>query len=98
MSDLLGEVRYALHAPCIPEPMTWSVVHWHLNRDSEELTGGGFDVHLTFRDMFYDSAQFYYKRELDKMRVEVSQSPKQTIQEVFENILNRDNNPKNGDA
>jgi len=96
LSNLLGEVRYALHAPCVPEPMTWSVVHWHLNRDSEELMGGGLDVHLTFRDMFDDAAQFYYKRELKKIRAEVSQSPKRSIQEVFENILNRDNADKGG--
>jgi hypothetical protein len=91
LSNLLGEVRHALQAPCIPDPVTWNVVHWHLNRDSEELTGGGLDVHLTFRDMFADSAQFYYKRELKRMRAEVSQSPQRTIQEVFENILNREN-------
>ena len=96
LSSLLGEVRHALRAPCIPDPMTWSVVHWHLNRDSEELTGGGLDVHLTFRDLFDDSAQFYYKRPLNKMRAEASQSPKQTIQEVFENILNRDNTDRVG--
>jgi hypothetical protein len=97
LSNLLGEVRNALRAPGIPDPMTWSVVHWHLNRDSEKLTGGGLDVNLTFRDLFGDSAQFYYKRLLKRMRAEASQSPKQTIQEVFENVLNRDNGPKNGD-
>lgn len=91
LSNLLGEVRNSLHAPCIPEPANWRIVQWHLNRDSEKLQGGGLDVYLTFRDFFDDSAQFYYKRALKKMRAEVNQSPKRTVQEVFENILNRDN-------
>ncbi len=95
---LLVEVKCALHSPNIPEPMTWRVANWHLNRDSEQLLGGGLDVHLTFKDMFDDSAQFYYKRELDRVRVEVSQSPQKSIQEVFENALNRDNTPKEGDT
>lgn len=96
LSNLLVEVKCALHATCIPEPMTWNVVHWHLNRDSEQLMGDCVGVHLTFRDLFDDSAQFYYKRELNKVRAEVSQSPKRSIQEVFENILNRDNADKGG--
>jgi hypothetical protein len=98
LSHLLGEVRACLHAPCIPDPATWRIVQWHLNRDSEKLQGGGLDVYLTFRDFFDDSAQFYYKRELAKVRAEVNQSPKRTIQEVFENILNRENVPKKGDS
>jgi hypothetical protein len=98
LSNLLGEVRNALHTPCIPDPQTWKVVHWHLNRDSEELTGGGLDVHLMFRDLFDDSAQFYYKRSLKRMRAEVSQSPKQTIQEVLETVLNRDNIERKGES
>jgi hypothetical protein len=87
---LLVEVRCALHSPNVPDPMTWRVAHWHLNRDSEKLEGGGLDVHLTFRDMFDDSARFYYKKQLDKIRAEVSQSPKQSIKEVFEKIIDRD--------
>lgn len=98
LSHVLGEVRACLHAPCIPDPANWRVVQWHLNRDSEKLQGGGSDVYLTFRDFFDDSAQFYYKRELGRVRAEVNQSPKRTIQEVFESILNRDNNPKKGDS
>jgi hypothetical protein len=97
LSNLLGEVRNALRAPCIPDPATWRIVQWHLNRDSEKLQGGGLDVYLTFRDFFGDSAQFYYKRSLERVRAEVNQSPKRTIQEVFENILNRDNVPEKGD-
>ncbi len=91
VSNLLGEVRCALHASCIPEPSDWQIVHWHLNRDSEQLTGGGLDVHLTFRDFFDDAAQFYFKRPLSIMRAEVSQSPKISVHEVFEKIIDRDN-------
>lgn len=97
LSNLLGEVRNSLHAPCIPDPAIWCVVQWHLNRDTEKLQGGGLDIYLTFRDLFDDSAQFYYKRGLSKVRAEVDQRPKRTIQEVFENILNRDNNPDKGE-
>jgi len=89
LSNLLGEVKACLHAPCIPDPDTWCIVQWHLNRDSEKLQGGGADVYLTFRDFFEDSAQFYYKRELSKIRAEVVQTPKRSVKEVFESILNR---------
>ena len=91
LQSLLGEVKNSLHAPCIPETADWFVAQWHLNRDSEILNGGGADVYLTFRDFFGDSAQFYYKHNLDKMRAEVSQSPKQSMKELFENVINRDN-------
>jgi hypothetical protein len=91
LNILLGEVRQILHAPCVPDPMTWRVAHWHLNRDSEPLMGGGPDSYITFRDFFGDSAQFYYKHSLDVIRAEVSQCPDQSIQEVFEKIIDRDN-------
>jgi hypothetical protein len=90
LTSLLGEVKHALNAPCVPDTTNWEIVHWHLNRDSEKLTGGGLDVHLTFKDFFGDAAQFYYKRPLNIMRAEVSQSPKNTLPEVFEKILDRD--------
>ncbi len=53
--------------------------------------GDGLDVHLTFRDLFGDAAQFYYKKQIDKMRAEVSQTPKKSVKEVFEKIIDRDN-------
>ena len=87
---LLVEARCALHSQNIPDPMTWCITHWHLNRDSEPLAGGP-DFHLTFRDFFGDAAQFYYKRPLNVIRAEVSQSPKLTVKEVFEKIIDRDN-------
>jgi len=90
--SLLGEVRNALHASCIPEPLNWIITQWHLNRDSEQV--GGPDFYITFRDFFNEAAQIYYKHCAEKIRAEVSQSPKQSVQEVFEEILNRDNNPK----
>ena len=96
LTHLLGEVRETLHAPCVPDPDSWLVVQWHLNRDSQKISGGGSDVYLTFKEFFEDSAQFYYKHNLEKYRAEVSQSPKRSLKEVFENILNRDNNQKKG--
>lgn len=89
LSQLLGEVVAHLHAPCIPNSSSWQVTQWHLNRDSKIIEGGGLDVNLSFRDFFNDAAKFYYKKVVKKYRAEVSQSPKRTIQEIFENILNR---------
>lgn len=91
LRSLLGEVRYVLHTTSIPEPGTWQIKQWHLNRDSGKFYGGAPSGYLTFNDFFGDSSQFYYKRELGKYRAEVSQNPKKSIQEIFEEILNRDN-------
>jgi hypothetical protein len=96
LQSLLGEIKNALHAPSAPEPATWLIAQWHLNRDSEKLQGGGLDCYLTFRDFFDDSAQFYYKHTLDKVRAEVNQSPKKSIREVFEKIIDRDNFGRGG--
>jgi hypothetical protein len=94
LSHLLGEVRAYLNAPCVPEPSTWRVAQWHLNRDSEELQGASPDFYMTFKDFFDDTARFYYKNDLERYRAEVIQNPNQSIKEVFENILNRDNAPE----
>jgi hypothetical protein len=98
LTSLLGEVRCKLHSPCIPEPANWLVVQWHLNRDSEKIELSGLDFHITFRDFFNEAARIYYKHELSKVRAEVNQSPNQTLREVFEDILNRDNNAKGDSA
>jgi hypothetical protein len=89
--SLLGEVKNALHAECVPEPLSWLITQWHLNRDSEQV--GGPDFYITFRDFFNEAAQVYYKHRAEKIRAEVNQSPKQSVKEVFEEILNRDNCP-----
>jgi len=90
LTSLLGEIRACLSAPCVPEPSTWIVVQWHLNRDSEEISGGGISFHLTFRDFFNDVARLYFKHELDKVRAEAIQSPRRTVKDIFESVLNRD--------
>jgi hypothetical protein len=90
LSNLLGEVKATLKAVCIPDPSTWRIVQWHLNRDSEQHQGGGSDVYLTFRDFFGDSARFYYKHNLERYRAEVIQGPNRTVKEVFESIIDRD--------
>jgi len=90
LAILLGEVKGQLHALCIPDPSTWLIVQWHLNRDTVKLEGSGLDVNLTFQDFFSDSARFYFKHGLDRFRAEVSQSPKRTVQEIFEKIMDRD--------
>jgi hypothetical protein len=96
LRSLLGELKNALHASGIPEPGTWLIKQWHLNRDSSKFHGGSPGGHLTFDDFFGDSAQFYYKRGLSRYRVEVSQNPKKSVQEIFEDVLNRDSIPKGG--
>jgi len=90
LSILLGEVRACLGAPCIPEPSSWVVVQWHLNRDSEEISVDGLNFHVTFRDFFNDVARLYFKRKLNRVRAEAVQSPRRTIKDVFESVLNRE--------
>jgi len=89
LASLLGEVRACLRAPCIPEPSDWLVVQWHLNRDSEKILGDGFSFNVAFRDFFDNVARLYFKHELNKVRAETVQSPRRTIRDVFESILNR---------
>jgi len=96
LSILLGEVRACLGAPCIPEPSSWVVVQWHLNRDSEEISVDGLNFHVTFRDFFNDVARLYFKRKLNRVRAEAVQSPKRTIKDVFESVLNREQDLSNG--
>jgi len=90
LTSMLGEVKACLHASCIPEPSTWKVVQWHLTRDSEEISGGGMSFHVTFRDFFNDVARLYFKHKLSKVRAETIQSPKRSVKDVFEGIINRE--------
>jgi len=96
LTSLLGEVRACLRAPCIPEPSSWVVVQWHLNRDSEEISIDGLNFHVTFRDFFNDVARLYFKRKLNRVRAEAVQSPRRTIKDLFESVLNREQNLSNG--
>jgi len=96
VSILLGEVRACLGAPCIPEPSSWVVVQWHLNRDSEAISIDGLSFHVTFRDFFNDVARLYFKRKLNRIRAEAVQNPKRTIKDLFESVLNREQNLSNG--
>jgi hypothetical protein len=88
--SLLGEVRNSLNSEIIPEPLTWTIVQWHFNRDTEILEGSGLDFCITFSDFFKSVARVYYKHTLDKVRAEVIQSPDKTVKQLFEEILNRD--------
>ena len=63
LTSLLGELRACLRATCIPEPSKWLIVQWHLNRDSEEISGSGLNFHVTFRDFFNDVARLYFKHK-----------------------------------
>ena len=90
LANLLGEVRACLRTPRVPEPSSWIIVQWHLNRDSEEIALDR-TFHVTFRDFFNDVARFYYKRELSKVRAEAVQSPNRNLKDVFESVLNREN-------
>jgi len=98
LASLLGELRACLGAPCIPEPSKWLIVQWHLNRDSEPISVDGLSFHVTFRDFFHGFARMYFKHELNKIRVEAVQSPKRTVKDVFENILNREQVCQMGDS
>ncbi|TRZ53849.1 MAG: hypothetical protein D4S01_00560 [Dehalococcoidia bacterium] len=89
LTSLLGELRERLRAPCIPEPTNWLIVQWHLNRDSEPISIDGISFHVTFRDFFHNIARLYYKNELERVRAEAIQSPKRTIKNLLESVLNR---------
>lgn len=89
LSNLLGELKNALHSPSIPEPSNWVIVQWHLNRDTETIEGSGYDFNVTFRDFFDATARIYYKHELNRVRAEIDQSPKKTLPELFEDIISR---------
>lgn len=89
LTCLLGELRERLRAPCIPEPADWLIVQWHLNRDTEAISIDGLSFQITFQDFFENLARLYYKHELKRVRAEAIQSPKQTIKELFEDVLNR---------
>jgi hypothetical protein len=90
--SLLGEIKASLNASNIPDPLTWAVVQWHLNKDSEKISEGSCPhaMHFTFKDFFNDAAQFYYKPEIGKYRAETIQNPDMSIKQVFEEVLNRD--------
>jgi len=97
LTSLLGELRACLRAPCIPEPSSWVVVQWHLNRDSEPISVDGLSFHVTFRDFFNDVARFYFKHKLNRVRAEAVQNPKRTVKDVFESVLNREQVCQMGD-
>ena len=90
LSSLLGEVRACLHTPRVPEPASWTIVQWHLNRDSEKISFGGQNFHVTFRDFFNDIARFYYKHKLSKIRAEIVQNPNLNLKDIFESVLDRE--------
>jgi len=90
LASLLGELRACLRAPCIPEPSRWLIVQWHLNRDSEPISVDGLSFHVTFRDFFKGVARLYFKHNLNRVRAEAVQSPRRTVKDVFERVLNRE--------
>ncbi len=90
LACLLGELRACLRASCIPEPSSWIVVQWHLNRDSEKMSIAGLGFHVTFLDFFGCVARLYFKHKLNVVRAEAIQSPKRTVKDVFESVLNRE--------
>ena len=96
LACLLGELKACLRASCIPEPLNWLFVQWHLNRDSEKISMAGLSFHVTFRDFFDNVARLYFKHELNMVRAEVIQSPKRSVKDVFESVLNREEDLSNG--
>ncbi len=89
INSLLGEVKNVLGSQRIPDPSSWTVVQWHLNRDSEPISVDGLSFHVTFRDYFHSIARLYYKQELKKTRAETVQAPHRSIKDIFEMVLNR---------
>jgi len=89
LTSVLGELKGQLSWTNVPNVADWTVTSWHYGRDSRsEVSGPAFNV--TFRTWFKTLARIYVKRELKKVRVEEVQSSQRTIQDLFEEALNRD--------
>lgn len=88
LSSVLGEVKGRLGWGNVPNVANWIVTSWHYGKDSlSEVSGSSFNV--TFKTWSGALARIYLKSELKKVRAEEIQSPRRTIQDIFEEIVNR---------
>jgi hypothetical protein len=100
MAGFLGGIRNQLFNACriIDEKLTvavvplvdvWKVVMWHYGKDSaQEFSGEGFNI--TFKMWCGELARIYVHEQdhSRKVRFEVTETPKKSLQEVIVNKLN----------
>ena len=89
LTAVLGELKGRLGWGNVPNVVDWTVTSWHYGKDSlNEVSGASFNV--TFETWSRTLGRIYCKSELKKIRVEEIQSPRRTVQELFEAVMNRE--------
>jgi len=89
LTSVLGELKGRLGWSNVPNVADWTVTIWHYGKDSKsEVSGASFNV--TFETWSKTLARIYTKLELNKIRVEEIQSPRRTVQDLFETVMNRE--------
>lgn len=85
LTSFVGEVKGNLGSD-VPSIDDWVVTQWHYGRDSiKEVSGFSFNV--TFNTWSGCLARIYAKHELNKVRMEVIQSPKRKLADLLEEKL-----------
>jgi len=89
LAAVLGELKGLLGWSNVPNVVDWTVTSWHYGKDSlNEVSGSSLNA--TFATWSRTLGRIYCKSELKKIRVEEIQSPRRTIQALFEGIMNRE--------
>jgi len=89
LTSVLGELKGRLGWSNVPNVVDWAATSWHYGKDSKnEVSGASFNV--TFETWSKTLARIYTKLELNKIRVEEIQSPRRTVQDLFEAVMNRE--------
>lgn len=89
LATVLGELKGRLGWRNVPNVVDWTVTSWHYGKDSlNEVSGASLNV--TFETWSRTLGRIYCKSELKKIRVEEIQSPRRTVKDLFEAVMNRE--------
>ena len=89
LTAILGELKGQLGWSDPPNVVDWIVTSWHYGKDSRKEVSGA-SLNVTFETWSKTLARIYTKSELRKVRIEEIQSPKRTVQDLFEETMNRE--------
>lgn len=89
LTAVLGELKGWLGWSNVPNVADWTVTSWHYGKDSQKEVSGT-SLNVTFETWSRTMARIYAKSELKKIRVEEIQSPRRTLQDLLELVMNRD--------
>ena len=96
LATVLGELKGRLGWSNVPNVVDWTVTSWHYGKDSlNEVSGASLNA--TFKTWSQTLARIYTKSELKKIRVEEIQSPRRKVQDLFEEVMNRDEAIRDGE-